>query len=204
MTETGFRVYIPDPTHGEGDWSETGEKGPTAGASAEFRQSLEAEYKEEFQFTSIGTGAALASYFVELVSDPYRDAATAAAVFYTGKAIKEGLESWGWIYAQLSKFFRREPTFDRNGAAILAYQAITAELGHVPASYQLKGFANQNRLAYPDPSNLPDLGELTIIEPAPDRVQRAIVYVFQIVADGQEFRVEVDGHEVRFLQGCLS
>ena len=154
MTETGFRVYIPDPTHGEGDWSEAGEERARTGPSAEFRQSLEAEYGEEFQFTSIGTGAALASYFVELVSDPYRDAATAVAVFYTGKTIKEGLEGWGWIYIQLSKFFRREPTFDRNGAAILAYNAITVKLGHVPASYQLKGFANQHRLAYPDPSNL--------------------------------------------------
>lgn len=101
-----------------------------------FRGSLEEEYGEEFQFTSIGTGAALASYFVELMSDPYRDAATAVVVFYTGKAIKEGLESWGWIYTQLSRFFYHEPTLDRNGAAILPYKSVTINLGHTPASYQ--------------------------------------------------------------------
>jgi hypothetical protein len=199
MSEKGFQVYIPDPAHGEGDWSEAGDSGPRKGPSAEFRHAVEAEYNLEFRFTSIGTGAAFAS--VELLSDPYRDAAAAVAVFFTGKTIKEGLEGWAWIYTQLSKFFRHEPTFDRNGAAVLAYKAVADRLGHVPASFQLKGFANQHRLAFPDPSNLPDLGELSTIDLPVDRVQRAVVYVFQILADGRDFRVEVDGHDVRFLQG---
>jgi hypothetical protein len=76
MSEMGVRIFIPDPTHGKGDWSDTSENGPSNGPSAEFRQQLEAEYGEKFKFTSIGTGAALASYFLELVSDPGKLAAT--------------------------------------------------------------------------------------------------------------------------------
>ena len=80
MSETGtVRVFLPDPTHGEGGWSEASIaaiEGPAGGPSALFRQELEAEYGEKFRFESIGTGAAMASYFVELVSDPYRAAVT--------------------------------------------------------------------------------------------------------------------------------
>jgi hypothetical protein len=101
MSNGGFRVYIPDPAHGEGDWSEAGGSGPRKGPSAEFCRALEAEYGQECSFTSIGTGAALASYIVELLSD----AAASVAVFYTGKTLKEGLEGWLWVYAQLSKLF---------------------------------------------------------------------------------------------------
>ena len=191
MSTNGIRVFIPDPSHG---------KGYTDGPSAQFRQQLEAEYGENFQSTSIGTGAALASYFVELACDPYRVAAMAATVFFTGKAIREGFEAWGWMYAQLSKFFHHEPTFDREGAAILVYKAVADKMAGIPKTYQLKGFTIQHRLAFPDPFNLPDPGPLTTIEPAPQRVERATVYVFQVAADGRDFRVEVDGHNIKFLQ----
>ena len=80
VSESGIRVFIPDPEHGEGEWDDGATDGPVAGPSARFRQQLEAEYGERFRFISIGTGAALASYFVELISDPYKDAAVAAAV----------------------------------------------------------------------------------------------------------------------------
>ena len=195
-----FRVFIPDLTHGEGDWSEAGENGPTRGPSADFRHELEVEYGEEFRFTSIGTGAAVASYFVELVSDPYRAAAVVVALFYAGKPLKEGLEARSSLYKKLSTFFHHQPTFDREGAAILVYEAVVERMGGVPKSYKLNGFVVQHRLAYPDPRNLPDPGILTTISPAPDRVQRAMVYVFQVVADSRDFRVEVDGHRVKFLQ----
>jgi hypothetical protein len=133
MSETGVRVFIPDPTHGEGDWSDAEGK-YIGGPSAEFRRQLEAEYGEAFDVTSIGTGAALAG---------------------------------------------------------------------VPKSFQLQGFVVQHRLRFADPGNLPDTGRLTTIEPAPgrmERVERASVYVFQVIADGREFRVRVDGHNVEFLQ----
>jgi hypothetical protein len=189
MSETGtVRVFIPDPTHGEG---------LAAGPSALFRQELEAEYGEGFQYTSIGTGAAFASYFVELVSDPYKAAVT---LFFAGKALKEGFQAWGWMYGQLSKFFHHRPTFDREGAAALVYKAIVEKMDGVPNSFQLKGFVTQNRLAYLHLKNLPDPGLLTTIEPDRDRVERAVVYVFQVEADGRDFRVEVDRHNVRFLQ----
>jgi hypothetical protein len=198
MVEAGFRVFIPDPTHGEGVWREGANSGPISGDSAEFRQVLEAEYGEEFHFASIGTGAAQASYFVQLLSDPYRDAAAAVALFYLGKPIKDAFESWAWVYRQLSKFFHHAPTFDREAAAILAYQAVVEKLGGVPNTYRLVGFSIQHRLSFPDPSNPPDPNPPTSIAAAPERVQSAMIYVFRVVADTREFRLTVDGHNVRF------
>jgi hypothetical protein len=187
MSQTLVRVFIPDPAHGEEP------------ESKEFRHGLEAEYGERFRFMSIGTGAALASYFVELAADPYRAAAIAAAVFFTGKAIREGFEAWGWMYSQISRFFHHDPTFNREGAAFVVYEAIVEKIGGAPNSFQLRGFVTQHRLAYGDPMNLPDPGLLTNIEADRDRVERADVYVFQVEADCREFRVEVDGHRVKFL-----
>jgi hypothetical protein len=201
MSETGtVRIFIPDLTHGEGDWSEASiaaMEGPTVGPSALFRKEPEVEYGEKVRFASIGTGAAMASYFVELVSDPYRAVVT---LFFAGKALKEGFEAWGWMYERLPKFFHRRPTFDREGAAALVYNAVVEKLDGIPNSYKLKGFATQHRLAYLHLKNLPDPGPLTAIEPDRDRVERAVVYVFQVEADGRDFRVTVDGHNVKFLQ----
>jgi hypothetical protein len=199
MSETGVRVFIPDPTHGEGEWSDA-EGAHVGGPTAEFRQQLEAEYDEKFEFTSIGTGAAMASYFLELVSDPYK---VAAAVFFTGAAIKKGFEGWEWVYTQLSKYFPRNPTFDREGAAFLVYKAIVDQMDGVPKSFQLQGFIVQHRLRFGNPLNIPDPGRLTTIEPAPgpmERVERANSYVFRVLADGRAFRVRVDGRNVEFLQ----
>jgi len=47
---------------------------------------------------------------------------------------------------------------------------------------------------------LPDPGLLTTIEPDRDRVEWAVVSVFQVVTDGRDFRVRVDGHNIKFLQ----
>ena len=47
---------------------------------------------------------------------------------------------------------------------------------------------------------LPDPGLFTTIEPDRDRVERAVVSVFQVVTDGRDFRVRVDGHNIKFLQ----
>jgi hypothetical protein len=198
MAENGFRVYVPDPSHGEGDWSNDA---LVSGPSNDFRIQLEAEYGEKFQFTSIGTGAAIASYFTELATNPYKAAAFAVSALYAGKAVKDVFDGWTWVFNQLSKFFHYDPTFDREGAAIILYKAIVDKMDGVPKNFQLTGFTIQNRLAFPDPTEIPDPGRLTTIEPPPSsRVQRAEVYVFRVVADGCEFRVAVDGHEVTFLQ----
>ena len=202
VSETGVRVFIPFhfPSHSEGpgDWSDAaGEY--VRGPRWEFRRELEDEYGGHFEITSIGTGAAFPAYVLELVSDPYKLAAT---LFFAGQAIKSGFEGWSWVYARLSTFFHRSPTFDREGAAFLVYQAIVDRMGGVPKSFELKGFVIQNRLAYPDPSKLPpDPGPLETIEPPPERVQRAHIYIFDAIADGREFRVQVDGHKVNFLLG---
>ena len=44
---------------------------------------------------------------------------------------------------------------------------------------------------------LPDPGLLITIEPDRDRVERAVP-VFQVVTDGRDFRVRVDGHNIKF------
>ena len=202
MSETGVRVFIPIPFPSypdrEGDWSnEAGEY--VRGPRAELRRELEAEYGEKANSTDIGTGAALPAFVLELVSDPYKVAAT---LFFAGKAIKSSFEGWSWVYTQLSRFFHRNPTFDREGAAFLVYQAIVDRMGGVPRSFELKGFIVRDRLAYSDPSiSPPDPGALATIEAPPEHVLHRHVYIFDVIADGREFRVQVDGHKANFLLG---
>lgn len=180
-----MRIFISDRTQGEGTWTEGTFDGPTAGPSAEFRQELEAEYGQKFSFTSIGTGAAEAAYFTELVSNPAIQASV--AVFFARGAIGSAAEGWLWLYSQLAKFFQSDPVVDREAAAILVYKAVVDRMEGVPKTYQLKGFAIQHRLSYADPSNPPNPDPPATIEQAPERVERAMINVFQVVADGREF-----------------
>jgi hypothetical protein len=201
MAEMSFRVFIPDPTYGDGEWTEDWRNGPVTGPSAEFRKSLEDEFGGEFRFTSIGTGAAISAYFLELASSPFGElAAGAIALFFAGKPIKDNLEAWGSAYKQLVKFFHRDPTFSREGAAVLVYEAVVDKMGGLPKSYELRGFGIQHRLAFTDPLNPPDPSPPSTIEEAPERVERAMIYVFHVVADGRTFLASVDGHNVKFLK----
>lgn len=192
MSEDGFRVFIPDPTHGEGIPPDAGAGGP----SEEFRRKLEAEFGGTFEFVSIGTGAAHASYVTDLMTAEV----IAVHALYAGKAVKDVFDGWSWVYQQLSKFFQYEPTFDREAAAILVYKAVVDKMDGIPNTYQLKGFTIQNWLAFPDASKLHDPGPLAAIDPPSDRVRSAQIYVFQVVTDQREFRVAVDGLKTVFLQ----
>lgn len=192
----GIRVFVPDPEHGEGEWPSHDAARPVAGPSAEFRKALEAEYKEEFSFTSIGTGAAVAAYFTTLMADPV---GIAVSTWLAGKAIKDGFEAWNWVYEKLAKYFHRNPTFNREGAAILAYKAVVDRLEGLPKSYQLLGFSIQHRLACPDPCNPPQPEAPTVIAGPPRRVDNAMIYVFNIVADRRQFLVTVDGSRATIL-----
>jgi hypothetical protein len=159
------------------------------------------EYGENFSHISIGTGAAMCSWFAELASHPYKAAAVGMAALYAGKNVKDVFEGWMRVSNQLSTFFHYDPTLDREGAAILVHKAVVDRMDGVPKTFRLTGFTIQNRLAFPNPMEIPDPGLLTVIDPIlRDRVQRAHIYVFQVVADGREFRVAVAGHNVTFLQ----
>ena len=194
-----MRVFIPDPTYGDGEWAEGAQDGPLSGPSAEFRSKLAQEFGQEFSFASIGTGAAEASYFTEILSNPVVQAAL--SMFFAGNVIKGSIEGWEWVYSKLSKFFPYEPRLDREAAAILVYKAVQEKMGGIPNSYRLNGFLIQYRRRQPDPWNFPDPGPITSIDPAPERVERQMVYVFQVTADGSNFRISVDGTKVTFLEG---
>lgn len=194
VEEGGVRVFIPDPTHGEGSWPEGADR-PFSGPSAEFLEELEAEYRLRFRFTSIGTGAAVAAYFVDLICDPFKEG---VALFFAGTAICGDFESWDSIFTRLSQFFAKSPSFDREAAAAIVFQAVTMKLGAHPKEFLLNGFKVQHRLAFPDPLNVPDPSTLTVIGPKPRRVEKAILYVFDVSVDSKRFRLRVDGHRVIF------
>jgi hypothetical protein len=148
----------------------------------------------------------MAAYFTEIFSNSAVQAAIAA--FFAGKAIKEGLEAWGLMYNQLSKFFHhsgvavfgRSPTFDREAAAILVYKAAVDTLGGVPKTFQLKGFAIQYRNRFVDRWDAPKPEIPIIIAPQPERVEQQMIYVFYVEADGRDLLATVDGPNVKFIE----
>ena len=171
---------------------------PASGPSEEFRRELEKEYGQGFSVTSIGSGAAETAWFTEIATNPLVQ--QSVNVFFAGGAIGSAAAGWLWLYSRIERFFRHGPVVDREAAAVLLYKAIVDRMGGLPKAYQLKGFAIEHRLRYADPSNPPKPDPPEIIEKAPERVERAMIYVFHVAADGCEFVASVDGSKVKFLE----
>jgi hypothetical protein len=124
-------------------------------------------------------------------------AAFGVTFFLQGKAINENLDGWHDVYEKLATFFPQKPTFDLNGASILALEKVRSTLGRSPTSIHLIGYRQVTRWDLMDGG---DPGRVTTIDPPPKRVTALSVYVFQIDADGRHFRVFVDGHNARLVE----
>jgi hypothetical protein len=156
MSADGFRVYIRDPTRGTGYLSDNA----TTGRSAEFRRELEAEYGEKFQFTSIGTGAALAAYFAELVSDPHKAASLGVSALFAGRSSKTSLRGGcGYTNSSLNSFTVSRPLIERGRPSLFtrrSWTRWTAFQKHISlqASQSRTGSTFLTRWNFPTPGRL--------------------------------------------------
>jgi hypothetical protein len=183
MTEAKIAIYIPDPTYGKDvdNWEEE---------SRQFKKEIEAEFQLRFDEADIGAGAAEPAFFTWLELEPWWPYVALALVFlFKGKSLKENVEAWSAIYKKLAAFFHRRPTFDRDGAAILAVNEITSQLGHFPSSFRLIGY--RHITVFDDDSETPNE-----IAEAPARTLGMGIHVFHIEAENRAYRITVYGKEI--------
>lgn len=192
MSETGIGVYIPDPSHGELEEGEV------------FRRSLEAEYGVPFRFVSIGRGAAVAAFMADLIAFAESPAGVIAGgllgAFFAGEKIEKNFDAWKRLCQRLKSTFHHEPTFDREGAAVLVQNEIAKKLGEEPRSIQCRGFEIVDRRSLPDPMNLPEPKHLDMIGPRADKVANSAVYDFEMKANDRLFLARVEGVEVLLIE----
>ncbi|MFC7537180.1 hypothetical protein ACFQPG_07340 [Sphingomonas sp. GCM10030256] len=187
-------VAVVDRTYGdcgdEKDWGEMRER---------FRQDLEAKFKMRFEDGDVGPGASLPAFLTLLeVGKEVPNWVWFAAAFFAGDPIQKNLEAWPKIAARLRPLLRIPAYLNRQGAAVVALQAITDELGREPKSWRLCSY---RIITASDPEKLEDMPRsTTITDPADTLYLGFMSHVFEIEADGSLFRVGVDGNESKTLQ----
>jgi hypothetical protein len=187
-----LRVYIPDATYGHDGESEE--------RSSEFKSQLEAEYQLQFERTGIGTGAAEPAFAATLLETAQYVAAGLFALFFFGERIERNLDAWSRLYERLREFFHHTPTFDIEGASVIAVKAISSKMGGTPHSVQLLGYRHESALVMPLEQVVDDDADVAEIGQAPDRVLSATIHVFKIRAEDNIFRVVVSGAEARAVE----
>ena len=189
MSGTGIDVYIPEGG-GEGDDNGT------------FKNEIESEFAKPFRFVSIGRGAASTAWVTELISfaETYGGYAIGLffAAFFAGEKIEKGLDVWPRLYQRLKATFHRQPTFDREGAAVLIANEIGHRLGEQLTYIRCNGFQVIDRVDSGNPNNLPEPMPLSEIgSRQQDKVSSRDVYYFDVEVNGRRFLGRVEFEEVQ-------
>lgn len=110
------------------------------------------------------------------------------AMFFSGKPIIDNIEAWRAILGKIRPFFSRTVVLNRNGAAVLAMDAVFEDMGGIPKTVVLRGYRPAYRY---DETKLGAPQEIE--EPAPTLDLSMVKHVFHIEADGISYVVAVDG-----------
>ncbi|NYT39861.1 hypothetical protein HZY97_03765 [Sphingomonas sp. R-74633] len=162
-----------------------------------YRKSLEAEFDLPFCDADIGPGASLPAFVALLQGTAIVPAwVLLSAALFLGKPLQENLKAWRDMAAKIRSFFKRPVFLNRQGAAVLAVEAVFNEMGGLPHTIQLIGYRTMH-IAEEDLATPP---EESIGEALPTLYLGFIRHIFEIKADGVRFRVSVDGRKVAILR----
>ncbi|MFN0191504.1 MAG: hypothetical protein ACKVP5_05945 [Aestuariivirga sp.] len=176
-------VLVVDETYDSGDtWAEDSEN---------YRLQIQKEFGVDFKEANIGPGADLPAFLTVLTTTTIPLWSLILAMFFLGKPIKENLEAWYEIGKRIRQFFKRPIYLSRNGCAVIAVEAVFAEIVRTPKSLRLRSY-RVNHVG----------GELLLeefkssrkVDAAPPTLNLGFIqHVFEIEADDMIFRVRVDG-----------
>jgi hypothetical protein len=174
-----------DRDHYPDEWS------ATEAASRIFRDRIRTEFDADFEDANIGPGADVPAFVMVIASNVVPLIPWLMAVFFSGKPIVDNIEAWRTILGKMRPFFTRTVALNRNGAAVLAMDAIIQDMGGIPKHIVLRGYKPEYR--YHDD----DLVAPQKIEGSVPTLNLSMVrHIFHIEADGIPFVVAVDGREV--------
>ncbi|WP_299825338.1 TIR domain-containing protein [uncultured Roseobacter sp.] len=160
----------------------------TDAASKIFLSRIKSEFDAEFDEANIGPGADLPAFVTVIASNVVPLIPWLMAVFFSGKPIVDNIEAWRTILSKVKPFFRRTVVLNRNGAAVLAMDAVFEDMGGMPKKVILHGYKPDYRY---DDAQL--VAPTEIEDPVPTLNLSMVKHVFHIEADGVSFVVAVDG-----------
>lgn len=179
-------IAIADGSYGVGD-----EEWPKA--SKAFRRDLEAEFEVGFEEGNIGPGADLPAFITLLQTPTVPLWQLVVAAFFLGKPIKDNWEAWHDMARAVRVFFSRPAFLNRQSAAPIAVDAVVDSVGGSPKSIRLLGYQVRTPL---DATNTEDV--IAGIDDGPETLFLGFTrHVFELEADGERFRVEIEGTTIR-------
>ncbi|MCV9962602.1 hypothetical protein OIU34_11900 [Pararhizobium sp. BT-229] len=184
-------IIVIDETYGgdEDTWEEDSER---------YRVSLEHEFDVHFEEANVGPGADIPAFLTAIATTSVPLWSVLIGAFFLGKPINENLDAWADIGRKIKGFFKRPVVLARHGASVLAVEAVFDEMGGIPKSIHLLSYR---------PEYMGDLDSLAAIE-CSDKISENvptlnlgfILHIFEIEADGQQFRVGVNGKITKVLR----
>lgn len=174
------------------DWDDYADEwAATEAASKIFLSRIRSEFDADFEEANIGPGADLPAFVTVIASNVVPLIPWLMAVFFSGKPIVDNIEAWRTILSKIRPFFRRTIVLNRNGAAVLAMDAVFQDMGGIPKKVVLHGYRPGSRY---DDTKL--VAPTEINDPIPTLNLSMVKHVFHIEADGVSFVVAVDGSKV--------
>ena len=192
-------VIVIDETYGisEDHWEEESEK---------YRKALEQEFGVGFSEANVGPGADIPAFLTMIATTSVPLWSVLLGAFFLGKPISENLEGWADIGRRLRRFFAKPVILARHGASVLAVEAVFEEMGGTPKSIILKSYRVGHIGDQQDIEGMERSNE--IVENVPTLYLGYSRHIFEIEADGQTFRVIVDGKKTKIFKlppnQCLS
>lgn len=183
-------VLVVDETYGgdESTYSEDSER---------YRLQLEKEFNVQFAEANIGPGADMPAFLTVLVTTSVPLWSLLLGAFFLGKPINDNLDAWDALGKRLGQFFKRPVYLSRNGAAVLAVEAVLENMDGLPKELQLCSY----RISHLDEREFKRGKPSREIAAAPDTLYLGFIWhIFEIEADGILFRVKVDGRKTKVIR----
>ncbi len=166
--------------------------------SENYRRQLERDFRVTFVPANIGAGADIPSFLTVIATASVPVWVVVLGAFFLGKPINENLTAWREIAAKLRRFFSRPVVLSRNGAAVIAVDAVLEQMGGLPKSIHLVSY-RAHYAGFDD--KLVSLPKANEIEASPPVLNLGhIQHVFDIEVDGENFRVGVSGKNVELVK----
>jgi hypothetical protein len=184
-------LLVIDETYG-------GDEGTYAEDSERYRFGLQSEFGIDFEEANIGPGFDIPAFLTILATTTVPLWSLILGAFFLGKPINENLDAWHAIGKRLRQFFKRPVVLSRNGAAVIAVEAVFEDIGGTPKSLRLCSY----RVGHiGDIARLKEAGASQEISAAPPTLNLGLVWhIFEIEADGIMFRVGVDGKATEIIR----
>lgn len=183
-------IIVIDETYG-------GDEETWEAVREQYRLDLEREFGGSFEDANVGPGADIPAFLTIISTTSVPLWSVLLATFFLGKPISENLEAWGQLAKKVRGFFHKPIALSRHGASIIALEAVFEEMQGIPKTVRLLNYRVGHIADAEDPATVRTDNEIQ--ENIDTLCLGYVKHIFEIEADGQMFRVCVEGKKTNIL-----